>query len=334
MRAIALGIALALLLVPPLAGADEVTLKNGDKISGKLVGVKGGKLTFETPHSGVLNIDWAQVAGLKTDAKATIVLTTQETLEGVITPGENGMLKVQSEGAAQPVVVDPAKVKTLNKPPAQWHGMVDVAGRSTDGNTHNKGLVAQAEGIYEDDNQKALLRGIFRYASDSGGVSDQYGYGIAKYQHDLFADLYAYASFEIFHDMFKDVRVRDVLSAGAGYLIAKDWLIFHDLSAEAGIAYVRNNFYEEDDESHMGARIAAHVRISLFFGLELIEDVTVYPNFEHNSDWQTHNEASISTELGKGWSFRIGVISDVDNKVQPGISRRDDVYYAGISYKF
>lgn len=334
MRGPALILAIALVLIPALAGADEVTLKNGDKISGKLVGVRGGKLQIETTHSGVVTIDWGQVAGVKTDAKARILLTTQETVEGVISPGENGMLKVQSEGAAQPVIVDPAKVKSLNEPPAQWHGMVDFAARATDGNTHNKGVVAQAEGIFETEEQKTLLKGIFRYASDSGDLNDQYGYGIAKYQHNILQDLYGYASFEVFHDKFKDIRIREVLSAGVGYLFFKDWLIFHDFSTEAGIAYVRNNFYAEEDEGHVGARLAAHLRVSLLFGLELIDDVSVYPNFEHNSDWQLHNEASISTELGKGWSFRVGVITDLDMKVLAGVDRRDDVYYAGISYKY
>lgn len=334
MRGIALVLAVLVVLIPAIAGADEVTLKNGDKVTGRLVGLKGGKLSLETAHSGMLTIDWAQVASVKTDTKATLVLTTGENLEGTLSPGENGMLKLQSEGVAQPIVVDPTKVKSVNAPPVQWHGMVDIAARATDGNTHNKGVVAQAEGIYETEASKALLKGIFRYASDSGDLNDQYGYGIAKYQHNVFGDLYGYGSFEIFHDKFKDVRAKEVVSAGLGYLFFKDWLFFHDLSVEAGVAYIRNNFYVEDDESHIGARIASHVRVSLPLGLELIEDVTVYANFEHNSDWQLHNEASISTEMGKGWAFRVGVITDLDMKVLAGIERRDDVYYAGVSYKF
>lgn len=334
MRGLALTLATALILVPGIAGADEVTLKSGDKISGKLLGVKGGKLLIETSYAGVLTIDWSQVAGLKTDAKAKIVLTTQETLEGVLSPGENNTIKVQSEGAAQPVVLDPAKVKSVNEPPNQWHGMVDIAARSTDGNTHNKGIVAQAEGLWVTEDQKAILKGIYRYAADSGNINDQYGYGLAKYQHDILKDLYGYASFELFHDKFKDLQMKEVASLGMGYFFFKDWLIFHDFSVEAGVAYIRNNFYVEEDEGHWGARIAAHARISLLFGLELIDDLTVYPNFETNSDWQLHNEASISTEIGKGWNFRVGVITDLDMKVLAGIDRRDDVYYAGVSYKF
>ena len=72
----------ALLAIPAFAGADEVVLKNGDKPTGKVLGMAGGKLAFETQHSGVVKIDWAQVASLKTDEKVKVRLATKEIVEG------------------------------------------------------------------------------------------------------------------------------------------------------------------------------------------------------------------------------------------------------------
>ena len=324
----------SLLLGPSFAGADEVVLKNGDKLTGKVLGMAGGRLAFETPHSGVVKIDWAQVASLKSDEKVKVKLATKEMVEGKLAPAGEGKMNVQSEGAAQPVVVEYAKVTHLNEPPTQWHGFIDIAGRTTDGNTHTKGLVVAFEGVRATEDDQFTLRGLFRYGEKSGELQDQNGFGMAKYQYTLWEGLYAYASAEFFHDHFKDLKLRTVISAGAGYLIAKDAWIIHDLSAEAGLAYMDNNYIEADDESHLGARLGGHVRIELPLGLEAIDDVVFYPNFKHNSDWQMHNEASISTALGKGWSFRIGVITDYDARTPVDIARRDDVYFAGIAYKF
>jgi putative salt-induced outer membrane protein YdiY len=324
----------ALLSAPAFAGADEVTLKNGDKLTGKVLGMAGGKLAFETAHSGVIKIDWTQVATLKTDDKVKVRLSTKEIVEGKLAPGGEGRLNVQSEGTAQPVVVEYGKVTHLNEPPVQWHGFIDLSGRATDGNTHSKGLVAQFEGVRATEDDQFTIRGIFRYGARSGQLEEQNGYGLAKYQYTLWEGLYGYGSAEFFHDHFKDLKLRSVISGGAGYLIAKDAWIIHDLSAEAGFAYIDNNFIEADDESHLGARLAGHVRIDLPLGLEAIDDVVFYPNFKHNSDWQMHNEASITTALGKGWSFRVGVITDYDARTPVDIARRDDVYFAGIAYKF
>jgi putative salt-induced outer membrane protein YdiY len=323
-----------LLVAPSFVGADEVVLKNGDKLTGKVVGMAGGKLAFETGHSGVLKIDWGQVASLKTDEKVKVRLATKEVVEGKLSAGENGLLKVQSEGAAQPVSVEFAKVTHLNEPPVEWHGFLEIAGRATDGNTHTQGLVAQAEGVRATEVDQFTLRAIYRYGAKSGELQDQNAFGLAKYQYFLYEGLYAFTSAEFFHDHFKDLRLRTVIAAGAGYLIAKDAWILHDLSVEAGIAYIDQNFIDAQDESHMGARIAAHARIDLPLGLEVVDDIVFYPNFKHNSDWQMHNEAALATGLGKGWAFRIGVITDYDNRTPIDIERRDDIYFAGLAYRF
>lgn len=333
MRPSALALAL-LLAAPAFVGADELLLKNGDKLTGKVVGLAGGKLAFETAHSGVVKIDWAQVSSLKTEEKVKVRLATKEVVEGKLSPGGEGKLNVQSEGTAQPIVVEYSKITHFNEPPVEWHGFVEVAGRATDGNTQTQGVVAQAEGVRATESDQFTLRAIYRYGAKSGELQDQNGYGLAKYQYYVYEGLYAYASAEFFHDHFKDLRLRSVLSAGAGWLIAKDALILHDLSVEAGIAYVDNNFIDAPDEAHAGARIAAHARIELILGLEAVDDIVFYPNFEHNSDWQMHNEAALATSLGRGWSFRVGVITDYDNRTPVGIERRDDIYFAGLAYRF
>src|SRR5207247_852275 len=177
-------------------------------------------------------------------------------IEGKLAPGQEGRLKIESEGTAQPVEVDLAKVKFFNEPPTEWHGFLEAAGRATDGNTHTKGFVVALEGVRATEVDQFTLRAIFHY-----------------------------------------------------------------LSVEAGLAYTDNNFYDSDDEAHLGARVAGHVRITLPLGLEVVDDVTLYPNFKESQDWQAHNEAALTTSVGKGWSLRVGVISDYDRIPPPGLKR-------------
>src|SRR5262245_26691724 len=135
-----------LMLATLPAFADEVTLKNGDKLTGKVVGMTDGKLKFETSHSGVLSIDWAQIASLKTDDKVRVKLATGERVEGKVT-ADAGRLKVASEGTAAPVEIEMGKIATFNEPPVQWHGSVDGSARTTDGNTHTSGAILTAEAV-------------------------------------------------------------------------------------------------------------------------------------------------------------------------------------------
>src|SRR6476660_589985 len=98
--------ALVFAMVAVAAADDEVKLKNGDRLSGKVTGLAGGKLTIETAETGPVKVDWAQVVSVKTDAPIKVKLTTGETLEGKVVPGAEGRLKIETQGAAAAVEVD------------------------------------------------------------------------------------------------------------------------------------------------------------------------------------------------------------------------------------
>ncbi len=314
-------------------GADEVVLKNGDKLTGTVVGLSGGKLSLDTPHSGVVKIDWGQVASIKTEAKVKVKLATGEVVEGMISPGEAGKLSVKSEGAAQPVIVELGKVTHFNEPPTAWHGNLNAAARATDGNTHNRSGLLAGEGTRATENDLFLIKFVFRYGEKSGEIQERNGYGLAKYQYTFYEGLYGFASVELLSDRFKDLSLGTVVAAGLGYQIFKeDWM---DLSAEAGIAFFDNNFRElQEDESHVGGRLSARLRVALPLGFEFKDLFTYYPNFEDTADWQIRNEATLGTALGGGWALLGGVITEFDNEPAEGLEEYDNTYFVGLGYTF
>jgi len=323
----------AVLLAPCVAGADELVLKNGDKVTGKVVGLAGGKLSFETPYAGVLKVDWGQVVSLKTDAKVAVKLKTQEVVEGKIVPGGEGRLKVESEGAAQPVVVEMGSVTHLNQPPARWHGSLTLSVKTTDGNTNTATGLLAGEGTRATEEDLFLIRFIFRYGERDNEIQERNGYGLAKYQRNLLEKMYGFASVELLSDKFKDLQLGTVLAAGFGYeLVKKDKM---DLTVEAGIAYFDNNFYAlQEDESHVGARASVRLRVALPLGFEFKDLFTYYPNFEESGDWQIRNEATLGTALGGGWSLLAGMISEYDHKPADGLEELDDTYFVGLGFVF
>ncbi|HXG62757.1 MAG TPA: DUF481 domain-containing protein [Planctomycetota bacterium] len=323
---------LLLLLGPALRADDEVKLKNGDRVSGKLLQLAKGKLHFETPHSGKLAIDWGQVTSVRTDGKVRVRLATGEVLEGKLSTPQEGKLRVETEGPVPPVDVEFAKVTHFNEPPTQWHGSVTLAVRATDGNTHTTSFLAAGEATRETEADLILLRAIFRYGERSGDLQERNSYGLAKYLYRIYDGLYVYASVELLSDRFKDLRLGTVVSVGAGYEVFKEpW---GDLAVEAGLAYFDNNFREGEDESHMGGRFAARLRLALPLGFELKDLFTYYPNFEDSADWQIRNEATLGTALGGGWNLLGGVITEFDNEPPEGLEEYDNTYFVGLGFTF
>ncbi len=311
---------------------DEVKLKNGDRLTGTVKSLAGGKLIIETAHSGPIKIDWSLVASVKVDAATKVKLVTGETLEGKISPGTEGRLKIESGGTAAPVEVDPAKVTHFNEPPTQWHGGLSASAKATDGNTHIRSFLITGEAIRETEGDQLLARAIFRYAEESGQLIERNAYGIGKYSYKLTPRFYAYVSEELLGDTFKDLRIGTITSVGVGYqFIKEDWV---DLAAEAGFAYFTNDFRVADDESHPGGRASVRFRIALPLGFEFKEIFTIYPNFENSQDYQIRNEATLGTKLGGGWTLLGGVITEFDNKPTPGLEKTDDTYFVGLGYTF
>jgi len=314
------------------AADDEVKLKNGDRLSGKVTGLAGGKLTIETAETGPVKVDWAQVVSVKTDAPLKVKLTTGETLEGKVLPGAEGRLKIETQGAAAPVEVDLPKVKAFNEPPTAWHGKLSASGRATDGNTHTQSFLVAGAATRETEADLMLIKAIFQYGKTGSTLTQRNAYGIGKYQLKFTPELYGYVSEELLGDTFKDLSIGTITSAGVGYVWLKEaWI---DLSTEAGIAYITNDFNVAPDETHLGARAAAYLRVALPLGFEVRDNFTIYPNFEHSQDFQFRNEGTLGTALGGGWDLLGGIITEYDRTPSPGLGRRDDTYFVGLGYTF
>lgn len=323
--------ALAIFLVG--AGADEVVLKNGDKLHGRVLGLAKGKLSLETPYAGVLQVDWGQVVSVHTEGKVAVKLQTKEVVEGKLSPGKEGRLKIESEGAAQPVEVELGKITHFNEPPTTWHGSLTLSAKTTDGNTHTQSGLVAGEGSRVTEEDLFLIRFILRYGERSGELQERNSYGLAKYQRNLVEKVYGFGSVEFLSDKFRDLKLRTMVSAGLGYIMVQNAKM--DLTAEAGLAYMDNNYYEmEADDSHVGGRLSVRLRVVLPLGFELKEQFTYYPNFEESGDWQFRNEATLGTALGGGWNLLGGVITEYDHQPANGLERYDDTYFVGLGFSF
>lgn len=327
-----------LLLALPLA-ADEVTLKNGDRLTGTVVDLAGGKLQIKTEHAGTVKVAWDQVVTLRTEKAVRVKLKDGTERAGTITREEGGPMRIQEEHVPDPFEVMPGDVTHFNEPPVQWHGNLSLAGKQTDGNTHTGAAIATGELTRKGKSADFLLKGDYQYSEQSGTVTARSFYGQGKVDYRLVDEFYVYVSEEILSDRFKNLTVRTISSIGVGYnFLTEDWIKF---SGELGLAYIHNNFrdeIEEDDDGYLGGRASARLELKLPLGFELKDTFTYYPNFEETADWQIRNEVSVQRGmgpfLGGNWTLTGGVITEIDNEPPAGNEEHDNIYHIGLGYKF
>ena len=166
------------------ASADEVWLKNGDRLTGKVMSLDGGTLVFKTSYAGDLSIQWGEVVNLKTDEPIKVVLGDETTAQGTVSPGDSGKVKVKAEQVAEPVTVDLANVKTINpKPPLRTNLRANVGFSMTDGNTDTQDIYADAEFMARTLQNRYTIGGLYKRSEDDNVKTEDKALGYLKYDH-------------------------------------------------------------------------------------------------------------------------------------------------------
>jgi putative salt-induced outer membrane protein YdiY len=107
---------LALVCLTGLGHADVLTLKNGDRVTGTLVTIKGGTLQLKTDKLGTISIPMAQVATYSVEKPVAVVIKGQQPVYGTLEllPSGDWQVKAangqaQTIAAAKPELIMPAE---------------------------------------------------------------------------------------------------------------------------------------------------------------------------------------------------------------------------------
>lgn len=135
---------LILFLNTVAAMADELWLKNGDHLTGKVVTMEEGKLIFKTFYAGDISVKWGEISRLITDEPIRVVLSDETALKGTTKPAEDGKMKLKMGKIAETASFDLAEVKSINptpaakEPAAKLKGHLNVGLSATKGNTETE----------------------------------------------------------------------------------------------------------------------------------------------------------------------------------------------------
>src|SRR5215469_10408898 len=87
---------LCALLVSPIALADQVSLKNGDRLTGTIVKSDGKTLVLHTDYAGDLSLKWDAVEGIQSGEPLHVELQDGKTVSGQVTTSD-GKLEIATK---------------------------------------------------------------------------------------------------------------------------------------------------------------------------------------------------------------------------------------------
>lgn len=311
--------------------ADVVVMTNGDRLSGKLATIEGGRVYLATEYAGTVPIELVAVASLTTDEVFNV------RVDGVDLSGT-----FQLAGASTMVADTPVELAKIDRAGEDniaetnlgtgWSSRADVSLVISSGNSDTESLNTLIESVLKKDKvQYAMSLLISREEAEEETTKDQLDldYGYKRFVSEKW---YAAGNAEYFKDELKDIDQRITLGAGMGYQFWGN--SFGALSVVLGVSAVSEEVGGENEDNPALRWELEYKRYVLAKKLELFHkhSILVIPDSDRGE------VISAATGLRYALNDRVDAAARVDlnheTKPAPGNSKSDVTYTLGIGVKF
>ncbi len=332
--------ALLLLFVFTLPGsslADEVILRNGDRITGVAVKLDGGKLTLQTPHAkDPIDIDWSSVKSFRQEKPCELHLKDGARVKGTLETTEDGVLRIVT-GSTEPIRLKGfAEIAQINVPPAppvKYNGDVAAALSLASGNSDTTTATATGKFVARSARQRLTLLTSWKYSEDRGALSAKEGGGSIKYDFFISKKLYTWLNTRLEHNKFQDMNLRTTVGGGLGYQFFEDPLA--DLNFELGAAFFNEDYIAAEDKRYAAGRWSVNLEVRVIPG-----KVVLFHFHEGYLGFEEADDLFLSTQQG----VRLTVVDNLfasfqanvsyDRSPAPGIKTTDTTALFGLGYNF
>ena len=233
--------------------ADEVWLRNGDRLTGTTDTLERSVLTFRISYSDTVKVPWSEVAGLETARQVRVTARGVGSHVARVTPGPEGYLRLQTDAGpsidiplddlvsivrSQSGVLTTARAET---------GFLVTSGASDISSLHLTGQMTWTTALKQTTIDVAVNR------SQTSGVETARNLTTMLRHRELVTDrFYAKGDLILTNDPFRDVALRTAPGIGVGYQVLQFGTTL--LSFDGGLGYVNERHESEADRNYWAAR--------------------------------------------------------------------------------
>ena len=332
--------------------ADQITMKDGDRITGAIVKKDGDNITVKSKNFGTVTLKWADVATVKSDQPLNITLAGGKTVKANIeTQGDR--IQVAAPGAPQ--AVDPKDVVTLRDDDEEktyqkylhprlldlWTvtGSLNLAG--TTGNAVTSTLTTPINFVRASNTTRTTA--YFNSISSSAtinGVNAQTAKAIRGgwgYNRNLTKKIFLNAFNDFEYDKFQSLDLGVTAGAGAGYLLwshdasrlsvtgGGDWNRQAFGAASASAAFTRNSaeaYWGDDFNYKISARTS------------FVETFRMFDNLSDTGEYRMNADAGATTQLTKWLTWNVSLSDRYLSDPVPGFKKNDFLYSTGLGFSW
>jgi len=337
---------LVLSLTPALLLADQVVLKNGDTVTGKIVKKDGDKLTFKSEFLGEVSMPWAAVKSLVSDEPVTVVLPSGESVAGKIsTTGDT--LEV---AAPTPKSAPLAGVANIRNPAEQhswerlqhpgvlelWTGSFDMGLALARGNARADTFTNAFTATRVTRKDKVAVRfnqiyGTARVNGVSGTIASAVRGGWA-YNRDVTPRFFVTTLNDYEHDRFQSLDLRFVIGGGFGVNAVKTETTVLSFSGIGDYEHENfiNGLHRNSGEISFGDDLLRKISSVS----SLTQSFRFFSNLSHSGEYRINFDLSYVLALKKWLGWQVTASDRFLSNPLPGRQKNDLLLSTGLRVSF
>lgn len=328
--------------------ADQIVLKNGDRISGNIVKSDGKTLLIKTEFAGDVTVQWPAIEQINSSAPLHVSLTDGKTVVGAVSTTDDSLaVATPSQGTVTEPKAEVTNLrsdaewttyqKSLHPSLTQgWAGGANVGFALTRGNSQTKNLALAFTA-----DRKTMHDEIALYTNSVYATNDAPGavpsttanaiQGGIRYDRDLTQRLFAYVGADFQTDDLQALNLRSVLGGGLGYHAIKSDRTSLDFLG--GLAYTREN-YTTFNRNFAALSLGEEFAHKVGMSTSITQKFYMFPDLNDTSQYRGTFNFGTVTKFSKwlGWQNAFGDIYVTNPPA--GKKQNDIIFTTGLNVTF
>jgi putative salt-induced outer membrane protein len=345
-----------LLTIPALA--DQIVLKNGDRLTGSIMKSDGKELVIKTDFAGDVTVKFDAIQSITSAGDLNVTLGGKTVVGPVTTTGDDVVVATKTAG---PVEAPKSSVTLLRSPAEQaayekslrpgllegWNGGLNLGFAVTRGNSETKNLNIGFNAMRKGFHDKLTLYTNSIYATNDLPTASPHTTantigGGARYDHDFAPRIFGFVNGDFYHDSLQHLDLRSTAGGGIGLHAVKSEATTLDLLA--GVNYTHESygaftdssetFHSEVTHSLAGITLGDDFMHKVGKGTVITQTLFFYPDLSQTGEYRGTFNFGTVTKLNKwlGWQ---NTFADVYVSNPPPTSKKNDLQLAtGVSFTF
>jgi putative salt-induced outer membrane protein YdiY len=314
--------AMAILLSSPVF-ADQIVMKNGDRLTGTIKKSDDKNVVIKTDYAGEVTVQWSAVQEMNSAQPLHVGLKSGQTLVGPVTSADGNLAvatksgKVEAPKDSVAVIRNDAEQtaydKSLNPGWGEgWSGGANVGFALTRGNsqTKNFALAFNADRKTLHDKLSLYANSVFA-SNDAPGATPHTSadakQGGIRYDHDITPRLFEFVSGDFQSDALQTLNLRSVFGGGLGFHVIKREATTLDLLAGANYTH---ESYDAFSRNLAAITVGDEFTHKLHKSTLLTQTFYFYPDLSQTGEYRGTFNFGTVTKISKwlGWQNSFGDI--------------------------